>query len=86
MLKRKKSGKAIKIEFGKRDKDTDTESGNNNNKDGNGDGFRDFKDNIFLESDKSGFKSEDYINDETNNKKDSNNKDQEDDDYNIINN
>jgi len=63
------------IELGKLDnKDIDIESGNNTSEKDGGDNFRHLKNNTFLESDKSGFESENYTDNETNNKKDSDNK------------
>ena len=73
LLKQKESGKDIKIEL--KDKDTNTESKNNNNKDGNEDDFRDFEDNTFLESEKSKYRSEDYIENEIDNKENNEDKD-----------
>lgn len=76
LLKQEEYGKAIKIEVGKLDnKDTETESRNDTSKEGGRDDFRYLEDNTFLESDKSGFGSEDYIDNETDNKEDSDNKD-----------
>lgn len=51
----------------------DTESRNDTSEEGGGDGFRYLKDGTFLESDESGFGSEDYTDDETANKENSDN-------------
>jgi len=86
LLKQEEYGKDMKIGFGKQDKDTDTKSRNDSNKEDSRDGFQHFEDDTFLESDESGCGSEDYTDDETDNKEDSDDKDQEDDDYKVINN
>jgi len=75
LLKQEESGKDMKIELGKRDEDTDTESGNDSSEDGGGDGFRDFEDNTFLESEECGYGSEDYTEDETDDEEDSEDED-----------
>jgi hypothetical protein len=89
LLEQEKYRKDIEIELIKRDdEDTDTQSENDSSKDGNGDGFRRLEDNTFLESDESGYGSEDYIDDETNNREDSDDEedseDQVDDDSKVI--
>ncbi len=79
LLKQEEYGKAMKIELGKLDdEDADTESGNDTSEEGGGDDFRHLEDNTFLESDESGFRSEDYTDDETDNKEDSDDKDHSD--------
>ena len=91
LLKQKEYGKTMKIKLGKLNhEDTDTESGNDCSE-GGGDDFRHLEDNTFLESDESGFGSEDYTDGETDNEEDSDdedhsdNEDQEDDDCEVIN-
>ncbi len=87
LLKQEDYGKDMKIELSKRDdRDTDTESRNDSSKDGDGDGFRHLEDNTFLESDESGYGSEDYTDDETNDEEDSDDEDQVDDDTEVIDN
>ena len=82
LLEEEKYRKDIKIELGKRDdEDTDTESENDSSKDGDGDGFLHLEDNTFLEIDESGYGSEDYIDDETDDGEDSDDEDQVDDDW-----
>ena len=77
----------MKIELGKRDnKDTDTESRNNSNENSNGDSFRYFEDNIFLESNKSRYRSKDYIDNKIDNEEDSDDKDQVDNNSEVIDN
>jgi len=85
LLKQEDYGNDMKIELGKRDdRDTDTESGNDSSEDGDGDGFRHLEDNTFLESDESGYGSEDYTDDETDDEEDSDDEDQVDDDTEVI--
>ncbi len=85
LLKQEECRKDINIEFSKRDdEDTDTESGNDSSEDGGADGFRHFEDNTFLESEGSGYGSEDYTDDESDDEEDSDDKDQEDDDCEVI--
>ncbi len=73
------------------DEDTNTESGNDTSEEGGGDDFRHLEDNTFLESDESGFGSEDYTDDGTDDEEDSDDEDhsddedQEDDDCEVIN-
>ena len=87
LLKWEEYGKDMKIELGKRDnKDTDTESRNNSNEDSNGDSFRYFEDNIFLESNKSRYRSKDYIDNKIDNEEDSDDKDQVDNNSEVIDN
>ena len=69
LLKQEKYRKDIKIELGD-DENGDTESENDSSEDGDG------EDNTLLESDESGYGSEDYIDDETDDKT----KDEEDSD------
>ena len=72
LLKQNERSKDINIEFGKRDdEDTDTDSGE--------DAFRQFEDNKFLESDESGYGSENYTDDETDDDEDSDDENQVDD-------
>jgi hypothetical protein len=86
LLKQEEYGKAMKIELGKLDdEDADTESGNDTSEEGGGDDFRHLEDNTFLESDESGFGSEDYTDDEADDEEDSDDEDQEDDDCEVIN-
>ena len=74
--------KDMTFELSKRgDEDTDTENGNDSSEDGGG--FRHFDDNAFLESDESGYGSEDYTDDETETEG-SDDVDQEDDDCEAI--
>ena len=85
LLKQEEYGKDVKIEHGKRDdEETDTESENDSSEDGGGDGLRHLDDNTFLESDESGYGSEDYIDDETDDEENSDDEDQVDDDYEVI--
>ena len=81
LLNQEEHGKDTNIELGKRDEDNDTESGDNSSEEGCGGGFRHFEDKTFLESDGSGYGSEDYTDDET---EDSDDVDQEDDDCEVI--
>lgn len=68
LLKQEKYKKIIKIELDKLDnKDINIESRNDSNEKSGENDFRHLKNNTFLESDKSGFGSENYIDDETNN-------------------
>jgi len=84
-LKQEEYGKDTKIVLGKRDdEDTDTDSGNDSSEDGGGDGFRHLGDNTFLESDESGYGSEDYTDDEIDDEEDSDDEDQVDDDSEVI--
>ena len=77
-LKQEEYRKDMEIELGKLDnEDTDTESGNDSSEDGDGDSFRHSEDNTFLESDESGYGSEDYTDDETDDEEDSDDEDQD---------
>ncbi len=67
LLKQEEYEKAMKIELDKLDnEDTNIESGNDSSEESGEDDFRHLEDNTFLESDESGFGSENYIDDETN--------------------
>lgn len=59
--------------------DTESESKNKGNKDVAEDGFRKLAGHSFLESDKSGYRSENYIGGETDDEEDSEDEDQGDD-------
>jgi hypothetical protein len=84
LLKQEEYGKDMKIGLGKQDEHTDTESGNDSSEEGGGDGFRNFEDDTFLESDESGYGSEDYTDDETDDEEDSDDEVQVDDDSEVI--
>lgn len=72
-------------EHSKRDeKDSDTESRNDSNEDSARNGFHHFEDNIFVESDKSGFGSEDYADEENDDEEDSDDENQDGDDYEVV--
>jgi len=92
LLKQEEYEKAMKIELSKLDnEDIDTKSGNDTSEKGGANDFRHLEDNTFLESDESGFGSEDYIDDEIDDEEDSDDEDhsddedQEDDDCEVIN-
>ena len=57
---------------------------NDSSEDGGGDGFRRLGDNTFLESDESGYGSEDYTDDETDDEEDSDDEDQVDNNSEVI--
>ena len=81
-LKRKEQKRNMSIERG--DEGTDTDSESDSTVDTGGDGFRDFEDETPLESDESGYGSEDYTDNGTEDDEDSDDKDQEDDESDVI--